>query len=188
MFFLEEADGLLWVCVYGISGMPLCKQLPLWRAIAGRLNVLGKPYVMCGDWQVEPEDMRRSGLLALINGVIIAPSSATNVLTGRVIDYFVVSPSLVSSSLTAEALTSCRFIPHLPVCMRISLKVSRAAVRGFALPRPLPAEVPVGPQRPGISVSWEGWAARSGCDSASTPTATSIAHATKVWFAGYEAE
>ncbi len=50
---------------------------------------LGLPFIIAGDWQLEPRVMASSAFLDLLDATICAPVEATNVITGSVIDYFV---------------------------------------------------------------------------------------------------
>ncbi len=50
---------------YGISGAPLATQLPLWKELADGLLRVGKPFVVAGDWQRPPQDLKTSGLCTL---------------------------------------------------------------------------------------------------------------------------
>ncbi len=123
--------------MYGISGAPLAAQVPLWRCVAERLLALGRPYVLTGDWQVSPAEMQSARFPELIGGQIVAPSAATNLRTGTIIDYFVVADILCADPPRAHVIHGCRFKPHAPVRLDVTLGISRAPVRRLAIPRPL---------------------------------------------------
>ncbi len=205
---LDDHGGIVVACIYGFSGAMARGQVAFWRALAARLLVLGRPFVIMGDFQVEPEAMRRTELCRLLDAVIVSPGCATNLVTGTQIDYFVVSRALLPGGPsddecahddrryeepTATAIYGCRFSPHIPVRLRLTTPHSRREVQRLAVPRPLPVSRPIGPQPPGCRVDWSGWAQRSGLAadqsgndiSADLPT---VEAALESWFAGFEAE
>ncbi len=182
--------------------------MAFWRALAGRLLALGRPFIIMGDFQVEPGDMLKTELLRLLDASIVAPGGATNLVTGSQIDYFIISRALLGGSdgdddgsdngvlsekPTATAIYGCKFSPHVPVRLRLTTSHTRREVQRLAIPRPLPACRPVGPQPPGCRVDWEGWAHRNGLDAASIDNASAadmprLEAALDSWYAGVEAE
>ncbi len=188
---LDDHGGIVLVSVYGISGAPLCAQLPLWKAIAERLLALGRLFIMTGDFQVEPSEMQRSGFCALVGAKIVAPGCATNVHTGSQIDYFVVAEGLMDDDTVATGIYGCKFSPHIPVRIRITASATRREVRTLAGPRPLPAFLPPGPQLLGCTVDWQGWQVRAGIHQSNDDThdlAGKVDTALDQWFGGFEAE
>ncbi len=81
---------------YGISGAALSVQLPLWRELADALLALGRPFVVAGDWQRPPSDLRSSGLCEVLDAEVCSPPCATNLNSGGKLDYFLVSKSLLT--------------------------------------------------------------------------------------------
>ncbi len=75
------------VSLYGIAGAAAAQQLGLWKDVARAIKRLGLPFVIGGDWQVPPSAVAASGLPQLLDGVICAPSEATNAVTGTTIDF-----------------------------------------------------------------------------------------------------
>ncbi len=72
---------------YGMSGAPLVNQLPLWKELADTLMRIGKPFIVAGDWQRPPHELRESGLCKLLGAEVCAPNCATNLQSGNNIDF-----------------------------------------------------------------------------------------------------
>ncbi len=144
-------------CIYGISGRKAKDQLCLWKHLADRLRVLGRPFVIGGDWQVGPRELAATQLDKFLDASIVAPSTPTNKVTGSCIDFFLISNVLMSENTAAEAVTNCSFSPHLPVRTVISIESRIPRIRTISVPKLLPEDRPIGPQLPARRVNWEGW-------------------------------
>ncbi len=79
---------------YGISGAKLKEQIRGWNLLAARLKAIGMPFIIGGDWQVSPAEMASTRIDELLDAAIIAPREATNVKSGNVLDYYLVSRSM----------------------------------------------------------------------------------------------
>ncbi len=82
--------------IYGFTGKGVEKQLSLWSEMANHLRALGLPFVIAGDWQVSPQAFMEKGLHRLLDAEVCFPCSPTNLESGSVIDWFLVSNSLAS--------------------------------------------------------------------------------------------
>ncbi len=84
--------------LYGISGMAAHRQISLWSAMATTLARAGRPFILAADWQVHPRELAALRLDRHLDATIVAPSVATNHVSGNIIDYFLVSNSLLAAS------------------------------------------------------------------------------------------
>ena len=70
-------------------------NLDLLQCISAMTATLRGPWILGGDWQCTPDELRSTGWLRIVKGVIYAPEAPT--CGDRVIDYFVVSESLAQA-------------------------------------------------------------------------------------------
>ncbi len=63
---------------YGVTGGKVADQLPSWRRLATRLTALGRPFVVGGDWQVDPDDDEVHRFAASLDAIVVHPDAATN--------------------------------------------------------------------------------------------------------------
>ncbi len=174
---------------YGLSGGSLGAQLPYWRELADHLLALGRPFVVMGDWQRPPSDLRSSGLCRLLDAEVCAPSCATNLTSGGKLDFFLVSRSLLAQGWHVRPLHGCSFRPHIPVVLHINLKASVHATRRIRQPRLLPIERPGSVHLPGAVIDWSAWAEGvPGMADGQRHDVESLTRATETWYAGAEAE
>ncbi len=62
-FSVTQLGTAITFCVfYGISGATVAAQCPLWRQLVDDLLGLGRPFIVAGDWQRHPDDLRSSGI------------------------------------------------------------------------------------------------------------------------------
>ena len=64
-------------------------NLELLDSVAHSLSGLVGPFIVCGDWNCTPDDLRATGWLKKIGGIIHAPTADT--CNGDVYDFFVAS-------------------------------------------------------------------------------------------------
>jgi hypothetical protein len=86
--------GYVVVVVYLVSGIGLVgDNLDLLNEIAATLHALGKPYIVIGDWNASPAELRDCNWLSAIAGNILATKDPTCIMTNSssIIDYAVVS-------------------------------------------------------------------------------------------------
>ena len=72
-------------------------NLDLLQNVAAVVATLKGPWIIGGDWQCPPEELRSTGWLKTVKGVIYAPKAPTCGDGDRIIDYFVVSEDLAQS-------------------------------------------------------------------------------------------
>ncbi len=170
--------------VYAISGQGIGKQIPLLSHIAQRVIAGGLPCILAGDWQMSPDELRKSDFIRIIDAEVVATGHPTNVISGSELDYFVVSRSLLGGASCASIDPSGSFSPH--VAVRLSLPIERIARshRRLRVPRLLPIDLPIGPlQVPQYRIDWHGWL-RDDADG-DVPSLSTLA---EEWYAGAEVE
>ena len=176
--YVNVLGGILIVSFYGKSGVNIAGQLDLLAALGTFLRTCGLPYIVAGDWQVAPEALQEAKFPHRVGGQIFAPPEATNLKSGNVIDYFLVSHSIAAAVDQVETRPELYLSPHIPVFLQLSEKAVTAAAYCPAQPKVLPAGAPRGPQLPAASVDW------SAHDFTQHDVDTSLDH----WYAGAEFE
>ncbi len=180
--------------VYALSGQGAGKQLPLWCHIVQRLVSSGLPFILGGDWQLPPDELRRSDFIRLIDGEIISSGKPTNITSGSELDYFIVSRSLVGDGTSADTDPSGAFSPHVAVRLTLALARGEGSYRRLSQPKLLPIERPIGPiQTPEFLVDWQQWdkGRRPGGKDHNiddTGQDATIDELTQEWYAGAELE
>ena len=176
---------------YGVTGGDVKKQLGLWQKLAERLNTIGKPFIIGGDWQVRPDEVRASGLPKLLNATVCAPRAATNVRSGRTIDFFLVSDAIAERGWEIFVVHGTKFATHCPVGLEGKGSTEVSSVRRLSTPQVLPATRPHGPLMPTAGVDWDNWQAISRAEKlaeSGNDAGDAIAEATLTWYAGAEQE
>ncbi len=143
---------------YGISGMELGKQLCLWAAIACVLRSIGLPFVLGGDWQRPPKEMRESGFLNFLNASVCDAREATNIKSGNELDWFVASDSLVGGGWEASTVLGTAFSTHAPVqLVLVGQRGNTPSGTCLATPKPFPVPRLIGPITRKVSIDWMDW-------------------------------
>ncbi len=93
----------------------------------------------------------------LIGAVIVAPDTATNTQSGRIIDYFLVSKDWEHLAQEIQVETGTRLPTHLPVTLRLKGSRSLGVARRIAQPKVHSVELPIGPVPAGIGIVWDNW-------------------------------
>ena len=70
-------------------------NLDLLQCIGAMLATLRGPWIIGGDWQCPPDELRDTGWLKTVKSVIYAPDAPT--CDDRVLDYYVVSEDLAQA-------------------------------------------------------------------------------------------
>ncbi len=86
---IDIGGAVLVVPWYGITGGRVQQQLKPLRALAERIIALGLPTIVGGDCQITTAELEGTGFPRLIDASICAGRGATNIASGRRIDYFV---------------------------------------------------------------------------------------------------
>lgn len=103
------------------------------------------PWILGGDWQCTPDELRITGWLKTVKGVIYAPEAPT--CGDRVLDYFVVSEELAQSwaIVAACVIVDATFAPHSPVRLIVKAFARTIMVRKLKVPAGFTADLPSGP-------------------------------------------
>ncbi len=182
-------DGEVTMCsVYGVSGAGVKGQLRLWAMIMERVKTVGRPFVIGGDWQVTPQEIKNAGFDKVIGGVVCAASGATNLTSKRRIDFFVISHALLQGGWTARVHHGCNIATHAPVSVTIRAGHCEAVERRLATPKPLPIHPLVGPRQKKTGVDWGAWEAIDAADRLEDFDEAIITRAAQTWYAGAEQE
>jgi hypothetical protein len=141
---------------------------------------------------VPPDELRRSDLLGLLDAEVVCTGLPTNTISGRELDYFVVSKCLLGNEFRVELEPRGAFSPHVAVRLSIDLPRDEGITRRLRQPRILPIERPFGPLRePQYRINWEQWI-QDGAASARQVTdhsgASTLNRLTREWYAGAEVE
>ncbi len=105
----QLCTAITFCAFYGITSAAVSMQCPVWKQLADDLLGLGRPFVVAGDWQKHPEELRASGICKVLDAEICAPSCATNVNSGGKLDYFLVSRTLLHHGWQVQPLYGCMF-------------------------------------------------------------------------------
>ncbi len=186
---IDGNGSIVAVAWYGVTGGCLAQQLPLWQALATLLRMHGLPFVVGGDWQVTTHELRSTGLHELLDARICAGEGSTNLQSGRRIDYFLVSNTLLAKGWRVEHMHGTRFATHCPTVLHLDKRKCTAGCTRLAGPRPLPVHPPVGPRKQQtVSVAWEAWSAIRDAETGGDFDEGRLSAATRTWFAGAELE
>ncbi len=172
---------------YGITGAAVSSQCPIWKQLADDLLGLGRPFVVAGDWQKHPDELRASGICKVLDAEVCAPSCATNVNSGGKLDYFLVSRTLLHHGWQVQPLYGCNFKPHIPIVLHLNLHTIASPTRRLKQPRILPVHRPMGPHLPGIIIDWAKWSDPA-AERDAAPADDRITDSMNEWYAGAEAE
>ena len=84
----------------------------LLSSLAAALGRLRGPWILGGDWNMEPTTLASSGWLAAVDGVVIA--SALPTCNASKYDFFVVSRGLLPAVVGIQRLDDAGLTPHWP--------------------------------------------------------------------------
>ena len=120
-------------------------NLDLLEAIGARIGTLRGPWIIGGDWQCPPDDLRETGWLKTVKGTIYAPTAPT--CGDRALDYFVVSEGLAQAGAIVAACTvgDAGFKPHSPSRLIVKADARAVMVRQLKVPVGFGASLPYGP-------------------------------------------
>eukprot|EP00972_Heterocapsa_arctica_P054245 7994625-Heterocapsa_arctica.AAC.1 len=98
----------------GLAGI----NLDIMQTIGQFVMLLRTPWVLAGDWNMEPETIKAAGWLHQFGGEVIAPSEHTcSKGMGNTLDFFVVSCSLRPFVKSIGTWQDSPISPHSPVIM-----------------------------------------------------------------------
>ena len=96
----------------GKGGVQAKCNLDLLDSIAFTLSGLVGPWCLGGDWNCTPDQLRETGWLKKVKGVIHAPSTAT--CNGSTYDFFVVHESISDNVHSTHTIGDAGYTPHSP--------------------------------------------------------------------------
>ena len=118
------------------------------HGVAARVNLLQGPFVLSADWNGTPEELVATGFLKLIQGHIVRPVGKTCTAgKGRILDYFVVSSSMLPYIRGAFNVEDAGISPHSPVRLIFGSTPRKDMVRMLKVPKSHPPVLPHGPDR-----------------------------------------
>ena len=136
--------------VYMHSGAgPTQENWQLLSTIGQWLTSQALPFIIGGDFQVEPKQLEDSGWVRTVGGFVVTPQPSH-----RVTDFFVVSRDLAG---VCEAIThvSQHIAPHRPVRIVVSTRLIQPKKRVMSRPKPWPAERPSGCRKREHDLDWD---------------------------------
>jgi len=119
----------------------------LMRSIAGFVKAWGRPFVLAGDWNMSPKDLRDSGWPELLNAVVICTDEHTYEAAGHTseLDFFLVEKSIAHAVDACEVKDEVSVSKHRLVCLELRGDFKEKKVMRMRKPRPLPTFPPSGP-------------------------------------------
>ena len=118
-------------------------NLDLLESIAFTLASLVGPWIIGGCWNCTPDDLRATGWLKKVGGVIWAPMGAT--CNGCVYDFFVAAAPIADAVHSAHKIGEAGYTPHSPARLIFKGLPRATMIRQIKAPRPIPAILPHGP-------------------------------------------
>ena len=100
------------------------------------------PWVVMGDWNLQPETLEASGWVDEVEGKIICTRLPT--CKRSVIDFFVVDRRLMHAVMYVKRMEGFGITPHYPVRMAMRMRPRKLVVRSLAAPQRVPASLPQG--------------------------------------------
>ena len=105
-------------------------------------NVAGS-WVLGGDWNCTPDELRATGWLSLIGAEVQAPKDPT--CNGKCHDYFVVKKDLCGAVFAVHTIADGISHPHSPVRLYVRAAPRAMKVRTLVTPGSFQAAMPFGP-------------------------------------------
>ena len=130
--YLNDTVGVLAKC-----------NLDLLESMACTLDGLTGPFVVGGDWNCSPEELKASGWLKRVKGVIVAPAAPT--CNDNTFDYFVVHRSIAHLVHSVHKVADAGLSPHSPARLILKGRSRQVMVRQIKAPFACPANLPHGP-------------------------------------------
>ena len=137
--------GLHIASAYPINGIGINhpKNLDIMQGIASVLRTLHGPWILGADFNCTPQQLRDTGWLDLVQGVII--ESRVETCNGRVIDFFVVSNNFARNIAGIKVVEDALCNPHKPARLYTHAKSRAISVRTLRNPGTIGASMPYGP-------------------------------------------
>ena len=143
--------GMIFISLYLKTGEKPNSDLN-WKIlmrVASILNLSQIPFIIGGDFQCGPQELRDTQWLEILKGVIVSSGeiTCTTATSAREMDFFVVSTGLDSVLRQAEPMHGTCIATHCPVGTAMMGNPRALTVKGFAMPATFPRRVPYGPIR-----------------------------------------
>lgn len=111
--------------------------------LAALVGAVRGPWVVGGDWNMEPRLLQQSNWMNIVQGQVHAPTEAT--CNGKTYDYFVTSRSLTTSVVKTVKLHDTYTSLYWAARLYIRGDARHKAVRRLVRPHRIPPNVPHGP-------------------------------------------
>ena len=159
--------GIIFVSLYLKSGEKPNSMLnwAILTRVAEILNLCQIPFVIGGDFQCTPQELRDTQWLDILKGVIVSSGqvTCTTVTSAREIDFFVASKGMESVLEQPEPMHGTCIATHCPVGTTMMGNPRALTVKGFVMPVNFPRREPYGPVRK--VRPWAPFAPSEGADS-----------------------
>ena len=126
-------------------------NLDILHSVAATISELQGPWLIAGDFNLEPSLLRQSGWLQLVKGVVHAPPNPTCGL--KTYDYFVSSDSLAYAVVGVANVIDEGSYPHAPVRLYLRAAPRAIMIKCLCKPTKFGAALPAGclPEPPDYS-------------------------------------
>ena len=149
--------GLVVASVYLVCGTGMGEDnWSIIKDVATELRMLGRPYVVGGDFQQSPADLVEAGVMRLFDDAEIVwadgagdEAGGTCCTRGKwsTIDYFLVSKALLPRIVSCGLVLDAAIRPHRPVHLTLRRGGHMPMQRVLAGPCAFPRQRPIGPAR-----------------------------------------
>ena len=112
------------IYLHDVVGPSATKNTDIPEQVACILKGLAGSWIIGGDWNCSPDELRATGWLTLIGAEIQAPKDST--CHGKVYDFFVVKRDLCGAIFSVKTVADDIFYPHSPV--RLLLRAASRAM------------------------------------------------------------
>ena len=118
-------------------------NMAILQEVAAAITALKGPWILGGDWDLEPHVLQGSGFLRMVRGTMVAPALPT--CNGKTYDYFVVSERLAHLVAGVARIEDGGLHPHWPSRLYVRADGRRHLVRKIVRPERVPGVLPFGP-------------------------------------------
>lgn len=118
-------------------------NLRLLANLASSIGRLRGPWLLGGDWNMEPSTLQACGWLDAVDGVVVATSLPT--CHSSIYDYFVVSRGLLPAVVGIQRLDDAGLSPHWPTRLLLRGDARRFSTRQLVRPDHVQPFLPFGP-------------------------------------------
>lgn len=127
-------------------------NLDLLHAIGAALSRAGERWILAGDFNCTPEQLRATGWLKVVKGRTVEASAST--CGDRKLDYFVVSEGLWPAVRSAHVIGDSGCKTHKPVRLLLRANPRALLTRTLNPPKGFAAELPHGPPIKPVCGQW----------------------------------